>query len=341
MTTIETEREQPTGSNASLDEPTSSEGASSTEGERARVISAAVPEMMILPHQVTRYADNVFYGFTDNNVCKIDDAVGGFKSGELNKISDLLDGSNGLVQKCSLNDIMFLVMLMMTKSAADQRQSRYEDIAAKKVVAQKTADTVYELKMAEAKETYEAEKKAAVLQIVTGSMQVVTGFVSVVGGGVALFGELSTAFRGVANAITNFASDMIERTNWFLRIVGKIVKPLGSLMNKLANVASGKIFQTVAGVSRAVQLIANAASSTTTIVQGVVQIDIAKQQRKASFITTEASLNDALFNFNMQQLRYMQSAYSTSNRNIQNTISSIKEILQQNQSTRLSIARNI
>ncbi len=297
MTNIETERGQPIGSNASLDDPTSSEGASSTEGEKARVVSAAVPEMTILPHQVTRYADNVFYGFTDNNVCKIDDAVGGFKSGELNKISDLLDGSNGLVKKCSLNDIMFLVMLMMTKSAADQRQSRYEDIAAKKVVAQKTADTVYELKMAEAKTTYEAEKKQAILQIAMGSVQIVIGCIGVVSGGVAVLGEIP----------------------------------------KIAS----KISSVVTGSFRAIQLIANAASSITTIVQGVVQIDIAKQQRKASFITTEASLNSALFNFNMQQLRNMQSAYSTSNRNIQNTISSIKEILQQNQSTRLSIARNI
>lgn len=297
MTNIETEREQPIGSNTSLDDPTSSEGASSTEGEKARVVSAAVPEMMILPHQVTRYADNMFYGFTDNNVCKIDDAVGGFKSGELNKISDLLDGSNGLVKKCSLNDIMFLVMLMMTKSAADQRQSRYEDIAAKKVVAQKTADTVYELKMAEAKTTYEAEKKQAILQIAMGSVQIVIGCIGVVSGGVAVLGEIP----------------------------------------KIAS----KISSVVTGSFRAIQLIANAASSITTIVQGVVQIDIAKQQRKASFITTEASLNSALFNFNMQQLKNMQSAYSTSNRNIQNTISSIKEILQQNQSTRLSIARNI
>lgn len=297
MTNIETEREQPIGSNTSLDDPTSSEGASSTEGEKARVVSAAVPEMMILPHQVTRYADNMFYGFTDNNVCKIDDAVGGFKSGELNKISDLLDGSNGLVKKCSLNDIMFLVMLMMTKSAADQRQSRYEDIAAKKVVAQKTADTVYELKMAEAKTTYEAEKKQAILQIAMGSVQIVIGCIGVVSGGVAVLGEIP----------------------------------------KIAS----KISSVVTGSFRAIQLIANVASSITTIVQGVVQIDIAKQQRKAAFIATEASLNDALFNFNMQQLRNMQSAYSTSNRNIQNTISSIKEILQQNQSTRLSIARNI
>lgn len=297
MTSIETERSRQDGNNPSLDEPTSSEGASSTEGEKARVVSAAVPEMTILPHQVTRYADNVFYGFTDNNVCKIDDAVGGFKSGELNKISDLLDGSNGLVQKCSLNDIMFLVMLMMTKSAADQRQSRYEDIAAKKVVAQKTADTVYELKMAEAKTTYEAEKKQAILQIAMGSVQIVIGCIGVVSGGVAVLGEIP----------------------------------------KIAS----KISSVVTGSFRAIQLIANAASSITTIVQGVVQIDIAKQQRKASFITTEASLNSALFDFNMQQLKNMQSAYSTSNRNIQNTISSIKEILQQNQSTRLSIARNI
>lgn len=297
MTNIETEREQPIGSNTSLDDPTSSEGASSTEGEKARVVSAAVPEMMILPHQVTRYADNMFYGFTDNNVCKIDDAVGGFKSGELNKISDLLDGSNGLVKKCSLNDIMFLVMLMMTKSAADQRQSRYEDIAAKKVVAQKTADTVYELKMAEAKTTYEAEKKQAILQIAMGSVQIVIGCIGVVSGGVALVGEIS------------------QTTN--------------------------KVFKAISSVCRVVQIASQAASSLTSIAQGIVTINIAKKQKKSAFIGEEAKISQALFNFNMQQLKNMQSAYSTSNRNIQNTISSIKEILQQNQSTRLSIARNI
>lgn len=296
MTSIETEREQPIGSNASLDDPTSSEGASSTEGEKARVMSAVAPEMILNP-QVTLYTDNVFFGFSENDICKIDDAVGEFKSGELNKISDLLDGSNGLVQKCSLNDIMFLVMLMMTKSAADQRQSRYEDIAAKKVVAQKTADTVYELKMAEAKTTYEAEKKQAILQIAMGSVQVVIGCISVVSGGVAVLGEIP----------------------------------------KIAS----KISSVVTGTFRAMQLVANATSSISTIAQGIAQIDIAKQQRKSSFIASEASLNSALFDFNMKQLENMQSSYSASNRNIQNAINTIKEVLQQTQSTRLNISRNI
>ncbi len=296
MVTIERERSLQDGNNPSLDEPTASEGTSSAEGEKARVMSAAVPEM-ILPHQVTRYADNVFYGFTDNNICKIDDSSGSFKSGELNKVSDLLDGSNGLVQKCSLNDIMFLVMLMMTKSAADQRQSRYEDIAAKKVVVQKTADTVYELKMAEAKTTYEAEKKQAILQIVMGSVQIVIGFIDAFSGGVALVGEIS------------------QTTN--------------------------KVFKAISSACRVVQMASQAASSLISVAQGIVTINIAKKQKKSAFISEEAKISQTLFNFNMQQLRNMQSAYSTSNRNIQNTISSIKEILQQNQSTRLSIARNI
>lgn len=296
MTSFEIKIKQPIGGNVSLDNPISSEGASSTEGEKARVMSAVAPEM-ILPHQVTMYADNVFYGFTDNNIGKIDDSSGSFKSGELNKVTDLLEGSSGLVQKCSLNDIMFLVMLMMTKSAADQRQSRYEDIAAKKVVAQKTADTVYELKMAEAKTTYEAEKKQAILQIAMGSVQVVIGCISVVSGGVAVLGEIP----------------------------------------KIAS----KISSVVTGTFRAMQLVANATSSISTIAQGIVQIDIAKQQRKSSFIASEASLNSALFDFNMKQLENMQSSYSTSNRNIQNAINTIKEVLQQTQSTRLNISRNI
>ena len=182
---------------------------------------------------------------------------------------------------------------MMTKSAADQRQSRYEDIAAKKVVAQKTADTVYELKMAEAKTTYEAEKKQAILQIAMGSVQVVIGCISVVSGGVAVLGEIP----------------------------------------KIAS----KISSVVTGTFRAMQLVANATSSISTIAQGIVQLDIAKQQRKSSFIASEASLNSALFDFNMKQLENMQSSYSTSNRNIQNAINTIKEVLQQTQSTRLNI----
>lgn len=267
------------------------------EGEKAKVVYTAYPEMVLLYWRITPQIDNTFRPPTDSSVGKIDDAVGGFKSGELNKISDLLDGSNGLVQKCSLNDIMFLVMLMMTKSIADQRQSRYEDIAAKKVVVQKTADTVYELKMAEAKTTYEAEKKQAILQIAMGSVQIVIGFIDAFSGGVSLVGEIS------------------QTTN--------------------------KVFKAISSACRVVQMASQAASSLTSVAQGIVTIDIAKKQKKSAFISEEAKISQALFNFNMQQLRNMQSAYSTSNRNIQNTISSIKEILQQNQSTRLSIARNI
>ncbi|MDR1890582.1 MAG: hypothetical protein LBQ23_00145, partial [Puniceicoccales bacterium] len=104
-------------------------GSTSGEGgEVARIVGSANPEFVVSPFHT--FSNSPIMFSSDGAPRDIDTGVGNVKPGELGRVSDLLDGSSKYVQKCSLNDIMFLVMLILIKSTSEQRESRFEGMMA-------------------------------------------------------------------------------------------------------------------------------------------------------------------------------------------------------------------
>jgi hypothetical protein len=281
----------------------------------AKTVSLAYADA-IVQHVVL--LDNSFHGNVaqhDANgpgIFGIGDSVGSVNSNELYKVSGLLDGSNKQVMKCSLNDIMFLVMLIMVQASTDQRSSRMEDAIAKKKVSDHAAAAVFTLGLAKAKAQFKAEKTSAIVKIVTG-------YVSIAAAAASMVGAAATGGREIAGL----------RIDAFTK-AGKTVKDS---------------LRTVANVCRAVNMIAKfvsiAAQTAGTFVSFFLKIDIAKERKKASYLGAEEKRIRTFFEFNMQQIKNMQEAYSTSQRNIRSELGAMREIIQKKQEVTLNIARNV
>jgi hypothetical protein len=255
------------------------------------VLTKVAPEIVVPP--INLFHSIIVFNPVDNKV-DTSNSVGNLRPGELNKISDILDGSNKYVQKCSLNDIMFLVMLIMIKSTSEQRESRFDSMSAKKAVSAKASTAVYELKMAEAKATYEKEKKAA---------------------------ELKKTM-----AIVNMCCACISIVASLASIIGHVFQSAASLAKTIAAAANS---------------VASLASAAATIAQGVIGLELAEKGKDVAFIRAEAVQMQTFFENTMKQIRNMQEAYSSSQRNITSSLQSMQEILEKQQNTRLSVARNI
>ncbi|MDR0693547.1 MAG: hypothetical protein LBF49_03195 [Puniceicoccales bacterium] len=277
------------GSQPDLDNPgvggTSGEG-----GEIADKVARCTPELVVPP--INPFNSIIVFNPGDN--VDTGNAVGNLQFGELNRISDLLDGSNKFVQKCSLNDIMFLVMLIMIKSTSEQRESRFESMSAKKAVSAKASIAVYELKMAEAKATYEKEKKAAELKKIMAIVNMACACLSIVASAATIVSQVSNAVSSLARAVST--------------------------------------------ISNALSSLASAAA---TVVQGAIGLQLAEKGKDVALIRAEAVLLQAFFEDTMKQIRNMSEAYSASQQNITSSLQSMQKILEEQQNTRLSVARNI
>jgi hypothetical protein len=258
-------------------------------GVVATEVSGAHPEFIVPPLKL--FIDSVIVFNPGDGSRDISVGSGNLQAGELNKVSDLLEGSSKYLQKCSLNDIMFLVMLIMIKSASEQRESRFEGMVAKKHVSTQASIAVYEMKMAEAKATYEKEKEAAELQKAMAIVSMCCACLSIIA---AAAGPLAQAGNAIAKAISM-----------------------------------------VAGIATS---LLNAAA---TIAQGVISLQLAEQGKDIAFVKAEVARTQTFFESTMKQIRNMQEAYSASQRSITSSLQSMQEILEKQQSTRLSIARNI
>ncbi|MDR2776728.1 MAG: hypothetical protein LBB17_01635 [Puniceicoccales bacterium] len=274
------------GSQPDLDAPGVG-GPSGEGGEIAEKVGRATPEIIVPP--VNPF--NSIIVFNPGDGLDLDNTVGNLKSGELNKISDILDGSNKYVQKCSLNDILFLVMLILIKSTSEQRESRFESMSARKTVSAMASTAVYELKIAEAKSTYEKEKTAAEMKKIMAIVSMVCGAISFV---LSALGPIVQAGNQMAKSISNV-----------LKVVSEVISILA------------------------------------TIAQGIVGLYLAEKGKNVAFIRAEIAQTQTFFENTMQQIRNMQEAYSASQRNIVSNLQTMQEILEKQQNTRLSVARNI
>jgi hypothetical protein len=275
-----------TGSQPDLTTP----GAGGTSGEGGKIADEtgrANPEIVVPPTNLI----NSIIVFDPGDGVDSSNTVGKLRPGELGKISDILDGSNNYVQKCSLNDILFLVMLILIKSTSEQRESRFESMSAKKTVSAMASTAVYELKIAEAKGTYEKEAAAAEMKKIMAIVSMCCAVVSFV---LAALGPFVQAGNQVAKSISN----------------------------------------TLKAVSDMISILA-------TIAQGIVGLYLAEKGKDVAFIRAEIVQTQTFFENTMQQIRSMQEAYSASQRNIVSNLQTMQEILEKQQNTRLSVARNI
>jgi hypothetical protein len=285
---IEIPNENP-GSQPDLNDP-SVGGTSGEGGEIGNKVAMSTPELIVPP--INPF--NSIIVFNPGDRVDTSNAVGNLQFGELNRVSDLLDGSNKYVQKCSLNDIMFLVMLIMIKSTSEQRESRFESMSDKKVVSARASIVVYEMKIAEAKATYEKEKNAAEMKKIMAIVGMVCASLSIV--------------ASVASVVSQ---------------VSKIASSLAGLVSKIASFTAS---------------LGNAAAA---ITQGIIGLQLAEQGKDVAFIRAESVQMQAFFENTMKQIRSMQEAYSSSQRSITSSLQSMQKILEEQQSTRLSVARNI
>jgi hypothetical protein len=120
----------PAASQPSTGDPDIGEG-----GEIARIIGSASLQLVVSPFYQFLNAPIMFH---PNGVSPdIDPRIGNVKAGERGRVSDLLEGSSKYVQKCSLNDVIVLVMLIFIKSTSEQSESRFEGMMAKRNISAK------------------------------------------------------------------------------------------------------------------------------------------------------------------------------------------------------------
>ncbi|MDR0742499.1 MAG: hypothetical protein LBE98_03475 [Puniceicoccales bacterium] len=209
------------GSQPDLEEP----GAGSTSGEGGEVagkVAGANPECVVPP--VNPF--NSIIVFHSGDGIDASNGVGNLQFGDLNSISDLLDGSNKYIQKCSLNDILFLVMLILIKATSEQRQSRFESMSTQRAVSAMVSTAVFELKIAEAKATYEKEMKAAELKMVMAIVSIVCAVLSIIA---AVAGAIGQAASGAVKAIANAIENVAKVISTILNIVAPLVQGLVGL----------------------------------------------------------------------------------------------------------------
>lgn len=285
-------------SNPDLRLPNSS---NSEETEKSKVVGMASADFI---YNLQAPFSNIQF-FDGNFIIKHQsEGVGGIDKQEVGKIVNLIDGSNKLMRKCSLNDIIFLVMLIMTKSASDQRQSRAELWSNKKNVSNTEAINVYQMGIDAAKETYNLTMDNIKMQKIMAWVSIGLGVVSVITGPFAALGTNSATKKLLKNA-----SDILKT---FISV------------SKLANTIFIPLANSVMG-----------------IVQGAMNLKFARRQKEISFLQAEREALKGFFDFNMKQMESMVEAYSLSNKHVKNAIDTIKNTLQKTQETKMSIARNI
>ena len=286
-------------SNPDLRLPNSS---NSEETEKSKVVGMAGADFI---YNLQALFSNIQF-FDGNFIIKHQsEGVGGIDKQEVGKIVNLIDGSNKLMRKCSLNDIIFLVMLIMTKSASDQRQSRAELWSNKKNVSNTEAINVYQMGIDAAKETYN-------LTMGNIKMQKIMAWVSIGLGVVSVFASPISSLS--SNVTTSFK---------FLETSSKLIKNV-VLASKIATFVT-QVAQYAMGIA-----------------QGVVNlVYFSKKQKEISFMQAEREALKGFFDFNMKQMESIVEAYSLSNKHVKNAIDTIKNTLQKTQETKMSIARNI
>ena len=285
-------------SNPNLRMPNSS---NSEETEKSKVVGIAGADFI---YNLQAPFSNVQF-FDGNSVIKHQsEGVGGIDKQEVGKIVNLIDGSNKLMRKCSLNDIIFLVMLIMTKAASDQRQSRAELWSNKKSVSNTEAINVYQMGINAAKESYELTMDNIKMQKIMAWVSIGLGVVSLITGPFAALGT-NSATRGLFDNASNILKTFIS-----------VSKTINSIVIPAINAGMG-------------------------IYQGIKGLEFARRQKEISFLQAEREALKGFFDFNMKQLESMVEAYSLSNKHIKNAIDTIKNTLQKTQETKMSIARNI
>ena len=232
------------------------------------------------------------------------EGVSGIDKQEVGKIVNLIDGSNKLMRKCSLNDIIFLVMLIMTKSASDQRQSRAELWSNKKNVSNTEAINVYQMGIDAAQKTFDLTMDNIKMQKIMAWVSIGLGVVSVITGPFAALGT-NSATRGLFDNASNILKTFIS-----------VSKTINSIVITAINAGMG-------------------------IYQGIKGLEFARRQKEISFMQAEREALKGFFDFNMKQMESMVEAYSLSNKHVKNAIDTIKNTLQKTQETKMSIARNI
>ena len=287
-------------SNPDLRMPDSS---NSEETEKSKVIGMAGADFIY--NLQTSLSQHVQF-FDGNFVIKHQsEGVGGIDKQEVGKIVNLIDGSNKLMRKCSLNDIIFLIMLIMTKSASDQRQSRAELWSNKKSVSNTEAINVYQMGIDAAQKTFELTMDNIKLQKIMAWVSIGLGVVSVITGPFAALGTNSATkklFENASDTLKTFVSVSIT---------------INTIAIPAINAAMG-------------------------IAQGVTNlVYFSKKQKEISFLQAEREALKGFFDFNMKQMESMVEAYSLSNKHVKNAIDTIKNTLQKTQETKMSIARNI
>ena len=286
-------------SNPNLRMPSSS---NSEETEKSKVIGMAGADFIYnLQAPLLQHVQ-----FFDGNfiIKHQSEGVGGIDKQEVGKVVNLIDGSNKLMRKCSLNDIIFLVMLIMTKSASDQRQSRAELWSNKKNVSNTEAINVYQMGIDAAKETYKLTMDNIKMQKIMAWVSIGLGIVSVITGPFAALGT-NSATRGLFDNASNILKTFIS-----------VSKTINSIVIPAINAGMG-------------------------IYQGIKGLEFARRQKEISFLQAEREALKGFFDFNMKQMESMVEAYSLSNKHVKNAIDTIKNTLQKTQETKMSIARNI
>jgi hypothetical protein len=120
---------------------------------------------------------------------------------------------------------------------------------------------------------------------------------------------------------------------------------MGCACLSIAGSIAGAASQTGNAIAKIASAVVNAFSSLVnvgaTIAQGIISLKLAEEGRDIAFIRAEVAQLQTFFENNIKQIRSMQEAYNASQRNITSSLQSMQEILEKQQNTRLSVARNI
>ena len=286
-----------------LNDPASQSNSATAASTAEKVMSAVdskEPIIQSLP-QAT-FGTNDFDKVNASEASKIDSG-GDIKPGDVGRFAGIL-GDRGTMMKGSLNDIMFMVMLMLIKSTADNRESSFESFTVKRQVTQEAAGKVYTMRIDAAKEQLKLDTEQAEQMIRQGKMSIFTGVISVATGALSAFTSVGGAFKSVG-------------------AVMKVLMRAADIANTALSVGS------------------SLASNAMNIYESVKSLEFTTMQRDVSEMQLEVQTMNDFFQFSMQQLNNMQQAYSSSSEAINSMMDTVKEALERHQQTRLGISRNI
>ncbi|MDR1595661.1 MAG: hypothetical protein LBR91_01910 [Puniceicoccales bacterium] len=271
-------------SQPSTEDPTIG-GPSSEGAEIAKIVSTADPNDVVPPVHSALDNPALIPNQTDRTF-ELAGNSGTIKMGDLHSAIRLLDVDSTNSKKCSYEDILFLVMVILEESAADQRNSRFNEMITKIKVADKAASSVFEMKIKEADATYKASKKTACMKIATGIVNIVTSGLSGVAGGLS--------------------------TGKILGTVVKIIKLVVTIINFVMSVVSFSMSITTANL-----------------------------RHEASITNADAKRAEKFFEFTLSHVKEMQEAYSTSKKNVQTIMDTIREVIQREYASKSGISKNI